>query len=77
MYTIDSLPGQLEMRELRLFVAVARTGSLTNATRVLHLTQSTLSHHLAELENRIDKPLFCRSGRRLTLTLDPFVEPFH
>ncbi|MGC1904934.1 MAG: LysR family transcriptional regulator [Candidatus Acidiferrum sp.] len=72
MCAIDSfagqLSGQLEMRDLRLVVAVARTGSLTNAAKVLNLTQSTLSHHLAELENRINKPLFFRSGRRLTLT---------
>lgn len=59
---------RLDIRDLRLVVAIAQTGSLTNAARVLHLTQSTLSHHLAQLEDRIDKPLFYRSARRLTLT---------
>jgi len=62
MCAIDSFAGQLELRDLRL-VVVARTGSLTDAARVFHLTQSTLSHHLAELENRINT-------RRLTLTPD-------
>ena len=58
----------IDIRDLRLVATIAQTGSLTNAARVLHLTQSTLSHHLAQLENRINKPLFHRSGRRLTLT---------
>lgn len=58
----------LDIRDLRLVAAVAQAGSLTNAARVLHLTQSTLSHHLAQLESRINKPLFYRSGRRLVLT---------
>jgi LysR family transcriptional regulator, regulator for metE and metH len=58
----------IEIRDLRLITTIAQTGSLTNAANLLHLTQSTLSHHLAELENRINKPLFYRSGRRLTLT---------
>jgi len=72
MHTINSrkrhLPMQLDTRDLRLVTTVARTGSLTNAARVLHLTQSTLSHHLARLESRVNKPLFFRSGRRLALT---------
>ena len=58
----------LDVRDLRLVATIAQTGSLTNAAKILHLTQSTLSHHLAQLENRINKPLFYRSGRRLTLT---------
>jgi len=58
----------IDIRDLRLITTIAQTGSLTNAANVLHLTQSTLSHHLAELENRINKPLFYRSGRRLMLT---------
>jgi LysR family transcriptional regulator for metE and metH len=59
---------QLDIRDLRLVITIAQTGSLTNAASVLHLTHSTLSHHLAQLEGRINKPLFYRSGRRLTLT---------
>jgi len=58
----------IDIRDLRLITTIAQTGSLTNAANVLHLTQSTLSHHLAELENRINQPLFYRSGRRLKLT---------
>lgn len=62
------VPVQLDIRDLRLVVTIARTGSVTNAALALNLTQSTLSHHLAQLENRVNRPLFFRSGRRLTIT---------
>src|SRR5579859_1043323 len=72
MHCINSstghFPMNIDIRDLRLITTIAQTGSLTNAAHVLHLTQSTLSHHLAELENRINKPLFYRSGRHLKLT---------
>src|SRR6185437_7570013 len=66
--SVRDVPMHIDIRDLRLVATIAQTGSLTNAARVLHLTQSTLSHHLAQLENRINNPLFHRSGRRLTLT---------
>lgn len=72
MHGIDSslsqFPLQLDIRDLKLVAAIAQTGNLTNAAKVLHLTQSTLSHHLAHLEDRINKPLFHRSGKRMLLT---------
>ena len=63
-----SMPLQLDVRDLRLVAAVAEAGNLSRAARVLHLTQSTLSHHLAALEARLGGPLFSRLGRRLELT---------
>jgi LysR family transcriptional regulator for metE and metH len=79
-------PMHLEVRDLRLVVTIAQAGTLTNAARLLHLTQSTLSHHLAELENRINEPLFYRAGRRLVATpvgdrfrksAEPMLEQIH
>ena len=58
----------LDIRDLRLVAAVAEAGNLSRAARVLHLTQSTLSHHLTELEARMGAPLFRRLARRLELT---------
>jgi len=62
---MDSL---LEARHLRLVVAISDAGSVTRAGKVLHLTQSAVSHQLAELESRLGFALFDRVGRCLKLT---------
>src|SRR5215207_7441731 len=64
----SSTPLHLDVRDLRLVAAVAEAGNLSRAARVVHLTQSTLSHHLADLEARLGAPLFHRFARRLELT---------
>lgn len=66
--TSTAIPLYLDVRDLRLVTAVAEAGNLSRASRLLHLTQSTLSHHLADLEGRLGGPVFHRFGRRLELT---------
>ncbi len=58
----------MELRVLRYFVAAAREGSVTAASRLLHVTQPTLSRQLRELENELGQRLFVRSSHRLRLT---------
>ena len=58
----------LEIRHLRLVRAIAEEGGPTRAAARLHLTQSAVSHQLAELEGRLGVPLFARVRRRLQLT---------
>jgi LysR family transcriptional regulator for metE and metH len=58
----------LEVKHLRLVEAIATYGSITNAGKHLHLTQSALSHQLNDLERRLETPLFHRVGRRLVPT---------
>jgi DNA-binding transcriptional LysR family regulator len=54
--------------DLRVFLAVAQTGSLRRAARVLHLGQPTVVRHLRQLEQALKARLFERSpdGHRLT-----------
>lgn len=59
---------RLELRDLRLVVAVADFGTLTRAGQHIHLTQSALSHQLSDLEQRLGTALFHRSGRRMVPT---------
>lgn len=54
--------------DLRLFLAVARTGSLSGAARRLGSSQPTLGRRIAALEDRLGLSLFVRTGRGLELS---------
>ncbi|SDP26994.1 DNA-binding transcriptional regulator, LysR family [Nakamurella panacisegetis] len=56
------------IRALECLVAVADCGSITEAARLLHLTQPAVSHQLAELERETRTPLFNRRPRGVSLT---------
>jgi LysR family transcriptional regulator for metE and metH len=58
----------LSVRHLRLVQEVAREGTLTGASKQLFLTQSALSHQLADLERQAGTPVFTRLGKRMILT---------
>lgn len=60
--------GVLEVKHLLLIRAIADEGGPTKAAARLHLTQSAVSHQLAELEGRLGVVLFSRVRRRLRLT---------
>ncbi len=55
-------------RQLKYFVTIAQCGSMTAAASQLHVTQPTLSHHLAELEAELQTPVLQRHARGVTLT---------
>ncbi|HEX7785139.1 MAG TPA: LysR substrate-binding domain-containing protein [Methylomirabilota bacterium] len=56
------------MRQLEVFVAVARAGSFRRAAERLHLSQPALSQHVAELERGLGARVFDRRGRQIALT---------
>jgi len=57
------LAAKLRFQHLELLVALQQTGSLHGAARVLHLTQSSLSKALSQIEEAFDSPLFIREAR--------------
>jgi len=57
----------LTLRQVEIFVAVARAGSTTAAAREISLSQSATSAALNELEALLGGKLFNRVGRRLVL----------
>jgi LysR family transcriptional regulator for metE and metH len=66
IHRIPSAPN-VELRDLRLVLTIARRGGLGPASRHLHVTQSALSHHLRALEERLGVTVFDRVGRGLAV----------
>ncbi|MFF7887696.1 LysR family transcriptional regulator [Streptomyces sp. NPDC007896] len=58
----------LNPRRLLVLSAIAQSGGLTPAVRVLGHTRSAVSEQLASLEREVGLPLVDRSGTRLELT---------
>lgn len=58
---------RLKIKHLELFLALDEAGTLTQAAERLHMTQSAMSHWLAEMEGVVGTPLVVR-GRKLQLT---------
>ncbi|WP_162526563.1 MULTISPECIES: LysR substrate-binding domain-containing protein [unclassified Mycobacteroides] len=60
----------LDPELLRTFLTVERAGGFTAAGRILGLRQSTVSGHIARLEQAAGRELFRRDTRNLALTAD-------
>ncbi|MEZ9657081.1 LysR substrate-binding domain-containing protein [Vibrio splendidus] len=55
------------LKSVYAFIAVAETGSMTDAARVLYVSHSAISQAIKSLEQLVNKPLFLRVGRRVVL----------
>lgn len=59
---------KLNYHHLYYFWMVARTGHLTRAAKMLHVSQSALSGQIRKLEDSLGHDLFIRESRKLTLS---------
>ena len=59
----------MTLRQLEVFLAVAREKSFSLAAKKIHSSQPTLSEHISELENELGKQLFFRRGRHRVVTV--------
>ena len=68
VYTIGGVDMRYTLRQLEVFLAVARSESVSQAAVALHMSQSAVSGALADLERQFDVRLFDRIGKRLQLS---------
>ncbi len=59
----------MTLRQLEVFLAVAREKSFSRAATRIHSSQPTLSEHVSELEGELGKKLFFRQGRGREVTM--------
>lgn len=60
----------MDIHHLKTFVVVAREGSITRASELLHLSQPAVSAHIKAIEDTLDLTLFERTPRGMSLTAD-------
>ncbi len=58
----------MDIRQLRYFVQIVESGSLSKASRQLYIAQPALSQQLAKLEDQVGKPLLHRSSKGVSPT---------
>lgn len=58
----------MELRQLNYFIQAADTLNFTEAAKKVHISQSTLSQQIQQLEISLNADLFHRNGKRIALT---------
>lgn len=58
----------MKLHQLRAIVAICESGSIQEASRLLHISQPALSKSIKELEAELGIPLLVRSNRGITAT---------
>lgn len=60
----------MDLHQLKTFVVVAREGSITRASELLHLSQPAVSAHIKAIEDALQVTLFERTPRGMSLTTE-------
>lgn len=60
----------MNLRQLEAFRATIRSGSITEAANMMHISQPSVSRLIADLEHSVGFPLFVRVGRGLAPTVE-------
>lgn len=63
-----SAPSRLNVKQLRVFVALLKDSNMSRVAEEIGLTQQAVSAHLAALRDVFQDPLFLRNGRGVTPT---------
>ena len=66
MFNLDAI--NINITQMRIFIAVVECDSFTRASRLLNMTQSAVSKNIASLEDYLGFQLFIRDKKRLILT---------
>jgi DNA-binding transcriptional LysR family regulator len=68
LFDADDMTRNVSLRHLRCFIEVANTGSFTEASSRLFVTQSSLTATIQQFEEAVGLKLFDRTTRRVVLT---------
>lgn len=58
----------MDLKQMQYFLCLAQEGNVTRAARQLNIVQPALSMQIAKLEKSLDKKLFYRASRGMSLT---------
>ena len=58
----------MTLQNLRYIISIAETGSITEASKRLFISQPSLSNAVKEVEKEIHFPIFTRTSRGITVT---------
>ena len=61
---------KMEIRVLEYYITIVEQKSITRAAQVLHISQSTLSRQIMDLESQLGVTVFERGHRGITITED-------
>jgi len=69
-FVMDAMIPNLDVDQLKTFLAIADVGNFTRAAENVSKTQSAVSMQMKRLEETLGRPLFAKDGRGIRFTAD-------